>query len=310
MLDSRYIRTKLEPQIMDARLKQAISDTEHEIRSLKRPLEALTTAAVNLMDCGGCEDEVEKADLYTREVLTELQALEYRKKILQDIREEVHHSNVSNANASVDVHGKFCQRFTAELQRWDGLSTRLKYGNQPQYKEFREAIWEASGNEEPMPNIKTFLPGEAINGEESSDEELEIAGGTQNYKCPLCLKYLNSPLMSDVCQHAICQACFEGYLQQCSTSAVICPISGCEEHLTASMMKPAEGLGNRVRQARRRQENRQVEDEEEVIRPSGTSGAPIQLDGDTDAKVSTGRSKNGSQKKKVLVIDSEDDDEI
>jgi SUMO ligase MMS21 Smc5/6 complex component len=45
---------------------------------------------------------------------------------------------------------------------------------------------EINHTDEAMPPVSTFLPMEE--GDEDDDDEIEIGGATQNYRCPLTLQ--------------------------------------------------------------------------------------------------------------------------
>ncbi|POW05225.1 hypothetical protein PSTT_09815 [Puccinia striiformis] len=211
-------------------------------------------------------------DQHARELIEAIQLVEFRQTELEEIRE------------------------------------KQKFAQNKRYKDIRERIWEATGGEGVMPPVKTYLP--AAPGEEdeedSSGDELEIAGGRQNYKCPLCIGFLTIPVVSQLCSHPFCKGCFEAYLEQNGGTSAPCPNAGCSKTIDAQSVQVDQALAVRVRQFRQRaerQKSQTYEDEHHTQRES------IDLVGDDDNKDNlNGRRKPAaSQKKRRVVVDDDDD---
>ena len=103
----------------------------------------------------------------------------------QDDLEAVYRSNAADA---VDSYRR--------------LTTRQKYVKNPDYKKFRENVWEVQHQDEAMPPLGNFIlkgmlcsnkdimridPFFVEDGDSDSESDIEVGGMTQTYKCPLTL---------------------------------------------------------------------------------------------------------------------------
>jgi SUMO ligase MMS21 Smc5/6 complex component len=109
---------------------------------------------------------------------------------------------------------------------------------------------------------------------DSSDEDIEIGGATQDFKCPLTLQRLAHPMVSRVCKHAYSRAAILEFLGP-GGGAKKCPASGCGHMVGRADLAEDQGLARRVRDAARREEDR-------AERARGEKGADETLDVDID----------------------------
>ncbi|POV94396.1 hypothetical protein PSTT_16885, partial [Puccinia striiformis] len=298
LIEPEYLRQKLEPSMADVHLKTAISESKQEIRNLALQLESIDTLIGDLAEFNHTQigDQLLKDfDQHARELIEAIQLVEFRQTELEEIREKV---RASNNNRTIDAHDQLCKKLSTQLVKWNSMTLRQKFAQNKRYKDIRERIWEATGGEGVMPPVKTYLP--AAPGEEdeedSSGDELEIAGGRQNYKCPLCIGFLTIPVVSQLCSHPFCKGCFEAYLEQNGGTSAPCPNAGCSKTIDAQSVQVDQALAVRVR-------HQTYEDEHHTQRES------IDLVGDDDNKDNlNGRRKPAaSQKKRRVVVDDDDD---
>ncbi|MBW0538220.1 hypothetical protein O181_077935 [Austropuccinia psidii MF-1] len=297
LIDRSYLNKRLEPQVAETHLRGLVSESQQEIRNLRRPLEALELVAAELAECGECDTMLNEVDAQAREVIGNIRLIELRQTELEELRESVHQLH-RNPHKSINTHLELCQKLSNRISHWNSLSARQKFAQDSRYKNFRQRIWEASGSQGVMPNLKTFLPNEKDDQEpDSSDDELEIGGGTQNYKCPFCLAYLKTPLVSQICQHAFCKDCFESYVKQSRVPEVSCPTVGCSQMLHPTVVQVDDALAVRIRHFLRRKEQREAEEELESSEESD--------DQDDVKPTASHRAKGPSQKKKHIVVDDD-----
>ncbi|WAQ83122.1 hypothetical protein PtA15_3A489 [Puccinia triticina] len=311
LIEPDYLRQRLEPSVTEVHLKTAISDSKQEIRSLAHQLESIDTLVGDLAEFNNTptgDQLLKDCDQHARDLIEAIQLVEFRQKELEDLRERVHRST---SNQPIDTHDQLCKKISAQLVQWESLTLRQKFAQNKRYKAFRDRIWEVTGEDGAMPPVKTFLP--AAPGEEdeddSSGDELEIAGGKQNYKCPLCIGFLKRPVVSQQCQHTFCKECFDSYLEQNHATVMVCPNSGCSTMIHKSSVKEDEALAARVRQFRRRAERR--EDSEVYVDERQTQTGTLDLTGEEESKdhLNGRRKPTASQKKRRVVVDDDDDDE-
>ncbi|KAJ8587279.1 hypothetical protein M405DRAFT_852965 [Rhizopogon salebrosus TDB-379] len=154
------------------------------------------------------------------------------------------------------------------IEEFHDKTTRKKYGSHEQYVQFKQGVFEVQNPGVNIPPINDFIPRE--DGDESDDEdELEIGGVTQDFKCPITLMLLENPLKSSTCGHAFSGEAIRDYLKRCPPSGKSCPAAGCSQKLTIVMMVADSGLEKRVRLAARRaqrdEDNSDADDNDEVI---------------------------------------------
>ncbi|KAI0071700.1 hypothetical protein K474DRAFT_1693360 [Panus rudis PR-1116 ss-1] len=144
-------------------------------------------------------------------------------------------------------------------------TTRQKYAKHSQYAEFRQAIHDVLNPDTPMPPVTDFIPKEP--GDDSDeDEDIEVGGVTQDFKCPLTLMFLENPLTSQVCGHSFSAAAIRDYLG--NKRSTKCPASGCNKHFSWADLKPNKELAKKARDAARRERARESSNEssaDEVI---------------------------------------------
>ncbi|KII86942.1 hypothetical protein PLICRDRAFT_43627 [Plicaturopsis crispa FD-325 SS-3] len=152
----------------------------------------------------------------------------------------------------------------ATLNAYRNKTTRQKYAKSEEYAQFKQRIWEVENPDKGMPPINDFIPKES--GDVSDDDDdLEIGGATQDFKCPLSLTMLVEPYTSTLCEHSFSKKAIIDYIRG-SGGEVTCPTSGCKKVLTLGVVKPNKDLEKRVKAVVRRQQ-RQAEDsgDEDVI---------------------------------------------
>ncbi|OJA08773.1 hypothetical protein AZE42_01294 [Rhizopogon vesiculosus] len=169
-----------------------------------------------------------------------------------------------SVEGAVDLYEKEVKKRTEEFY---DKTTRKKYGSHEQYVQFKQGIFEVQNPGVNIPPINDFIPREE--GDESDDEdELEIGGVTQDFKCPITFMMLKDPMTSSTCGHAFSGEAIRGYLKNCPPSGRSCPTAGCSQKITMAMLVADSGLEKRVRLAARRaqrdEDNSDVDDGEVI----------------------------------------------
>jgi SUMO ligase MMS21 Smc5/6 complex component len=93
--------------------------------------------------------------------------------------------------------------------------------------------------------------------ESDDDDDVEIGGATQDFKCPLTLRLLEDPLTSRPCNHSYSAAAIREFLKK---GPQACPVSGCQHRISRDELFEDKGLRGRVRAAQRREEMRANEE--------------------------------------------------
>jgi SUMO ligase MMS21 Smc5/6 complex component len=91
---------------------------------------------------------------------------------------------------------------------------------------------------------------------DDDDDEVQIGGATQDFKCPLTLRLMEDALTSRVCKHSFSTAAIHEFLKRGPQK---CPASGCQHRISKADLYEDKALRIRVRAAQRRAEMRQNE---------------------------------------------------
>ncbi|KAI8978662.1 zinc-finger of the MIZ type in Nse subunit-domain-containing protein [Trametes punicea] len=152
-----------------------------------------------------------------------------------------------------------------QLEAYKHKTARQKYAKSDHYQKFKQAIYEVQHPDVAMPPLTDLIPREA--GDDSDDEdELQIGGVTQDYKCPLSLTILVDPLTSKVCGHSYSAAAIREYLHNSRNQMKECPATGCKKQISLALLEPNKELAKRAKEASRRERAREEDSgDDEVI---------------------------------------------
>ncbi|KAK7056722.1 hypothetical protein VNI00_002439 [Paramarasmius palmivorus] len=159
------------------------------------------------------------------------------------------------------------ERYKADVKKnrkdYEKLTTRQKYARNEIYKSFKENLYSIDHPGEAMPPITDFVPKEP--GDDSDDDEdLEVGGVTQDFKCPLTLMQLENPVTSKVCGHSFSRDALKQLFAN-SRGAKKCPASGCNKSFTYNDCKPDNKLAQRMRIYVRRQQSASQNANDEIV---------------------------------------------
>jgi len=81
------------------------------------------------------------------------------------------------------------------------------------------------------------------------DDDIEVGGVTQDFKCPLTLTPLQNPMTSKVCKHSFSGDSIREYLAR---GVKRCPAAGCNKKITLSDLREDKALERKAREHARR----------------------------------------------------------
>ncbi|KAI5453327.1 hypothetical protein NCC49_005807 [Naganishia albida] len=158
-----------------------------------------------------------------------------------------------------DIAGEVNRRFVKIFGNYRDASDRIKYKNSEQYKDFKQAVWDIR-HDEACPPISSFLE-KGPDDPESDDDDIEIGGTTQDFKCPLTLLPFDDAVRSTKCPHSFSGAAIRGVIRQGPRKSAKCPVAGCDKVLTMGDIKPDPVLQKRSDQVKSRLQRRRQEEE-------------------------------------------------
>ncbi|KAI0781981.1 hypothetical protein C8Q75DRAFT_812054 [Abortiporus biennis] len=160
----------------------------------------------------------------------------------------------------IDVATVYTEEYKEKLADYKKKTTRQKYGGSNEYEKYREVIWEVKHPGDAMPPVTDFLPRE--DGDVSDDDEdVQVGGVVEDYKCPLTLKSLTDPLTSKICGHSFDATGIREWIG--TKRSIPCPASGCNKELKLSDLAPNKELAKKAKEAARRERMREEDDFEE-----------------------------------------------
>ncbi|KAK4057978.1 hypothetical protein OIO90_001197 [Microbotryomycetes sp. JL221] len=284
-IDPKYLNQPVDNQSAQLQLKPHIADLSGIVNQLDKACEALESVAADLatvlsstMDNDQDNhaddqvpqdpDQIKQLDLEFRSLLDSIQETKIMQDSLNLTRNDLLQSHVIN-----DLHNAYHEPCQRKLEEYRNQTPRQKYLNNEKYKSFRSLIWENLHKDQPVPDVKKFLPRGKIlylnsfafafvmndlhlisteqGDEEDDDDEIDIAQ-SHDFKCPLTLKILEQPMTSYV-------AFFFGSAirQYLNSSTKDCPVSGCNKRLNLKDLEMDKTLSKRVEAFKRRQQQQQ-----------------------------------------------------
>lgn len=209
-------------------------------------------------------EEIVELDNIMRELIDISAKFNSSKETLLELSQKIS----AQDEAVADVRTLYIQGYEKRNGEYANKTSRQKYTKVPEYHDFKSAIWNALHPDAPMPALTDFFEKEAGDASDS-DDELEIGGQTQDYKCPITLGLLKDPLTASGCKHSYSAEAIRASFQGKGRNAAIsCPAAGCRSKITVEMLKPDPQLAKRVKAYERRiarQEEQVQSDVDEVI---------------------------------------------
>ncbi|KZS90497.1 hypothetical protein SISNIDRAFT_488374 [Sistotremastrum niveocremeum HHB9708] len=197
----------------------------------------------------------EELNTLMRDMINLHKEVQIREKTVDNLRQRV-----LRGEEITDVLDQWRTNTDQQIEAYHALTSRQKFAKNDAYSKYWSGVWEAK-HQDAMPPITAFLPRE--DGDEEDDEdEIEIGGVTQDYKCPLTLTLLVEPMTSKKCKHSFSKAAILEYLGRGTKR---CPAAGCNKELRAVDLEEDEDLARRTKEAAKREERRREEEEDQIM---------------------------------------------
>ncbi|KAF9565685.1 hypothetical protein CPC08DRAFT_782326 [Agrocybe pediades] len=207
--------------------------------------------------------ELQKVDRDMREFLDVCAEMKAHSATLEAMNQRV------SAEEDIDAVARYEEGLQERKDEYAGQTARKKYAKNKYYIEFHSGIWEVSNPKDPMPPLTNLIPrgtSSLSEGEESDDDDdLEIGGATQDYRCPLSLTLLEKPMTSRICGHSFSA---DAIREHCRPPNQLhkCPASGCNKSFRLSDCVFDKALEKKVKNIRRRQQAAEENsDAEEIV---------------------------------------------
>ncbi|KAG8720710.1 hypothetical protein FRC08_018409 [Ceratobasidium sp. 394] len=260
--------------VQEDKIRVLGSDLRVHDQLYSQAIEAMSDTAVMLADAlPGGEDPFENEEIMKiKASLLELLDMQHISALHLDALDADVRKPVGSGRKIVDPASIFNTGMQQRIDSYKSQTARQKYAKSKAFKTFVEAIWE-SGHSEAMPPVIQFLPRGPYNSSsallftqiqltedgdpEDSDDDMEVGGVTQEYKCPLTLKIYTDPLTSTVCGHTFSAEGIRAFLE--GKNSDNCPGTGCNQRISMSVLKLDRGIQKKAIAAERRAEKNKGE---------------------------------------------------
>ncbi|KAN0087448.1 hypothetical protein V8E55_006069 [Tylopilus felleus] len=222
-----------------------------------RLVKDVAISLADVMEVGKAEEALDEVDAIMKRLLDIDKEMRSHEETLNNL-----HQAVMREEVVENVLETYENEVKRSMNEYNTKTTRQKYASIDVYVGFKQGIYEVQNTGVPIPPINELVPRE--DGDPSDDEDdLEIGGVTQDYKCPITLVVLEHPMTSTICGHSYSRAAIQEYMKKAGRTGVSCPASGCNERITMDHLKLDKELEKRVKIATRRQ--RQQEESEDDV---------------------------------------------
>ncbi|KAF9007669.1 hypothetical protein BDZ89DRAFT_1104765 [Hymenopellis radicata] len=236
------------------KLKGLSNDWSQMITSVMGNVSTIGDVGAALIEHGDKKD----AERYKKEVDTIMKdfiAIEstmgFHALTLDEIRQKL-----AQGETVVDIVSRYNAGVTQKEAAHKKKTSRQKYAKDDTYREFRQTVWEAEMPDTAMPPMTELIPKE--DGDDSEDDdEIEIGGVTQDYKCPLTLCIIEDPVTSRKCNHHFSQAAIRDLFGGRTNVTKRCPASGCHQDITLADCRPDPNLAKKIKAFQRRQKRKE-----------------------------------------------------
>ncbi|KZT73765.1 hypothetical protein DAEQUDRAFT_807969 [Daedalea quercina L-15889] len=184
----------------------------------------------------------------------------YHNKVLHDL-----HQRVVRGEEITNVVDKYDEEVQKKISEYQQKTSRQKYTKSDEYVSYRQAVFEVKNPGIAMPPLADLVPREDGDESDEDDEDVQVGGVTQDYKCPLSLTILVEPLTSRLCGHSYSSAAIREYLSL-RGGRKQCPAAGCGKAISLGDLAPNKELARKAKDAARRERMREEDsDEGEVV---------------------------------------------
>ncbi|KAG7088494.1 hypothetical protein E1B28_012482 [Marasmius oreades] len=233
---------------------QSVANT---IKTSEGAMEGIALALSEATDGDAVDKELLQVETTLKSLIDVEMEMQLHKELLKDLAQVVATEDV------VDIMERYDKGVKGLKRKYEEMTTRQKYAKNAVYKEFKESLYSVDHPGEAMPPITDFIAQEP-GDEEDDDDELEIGGVTQDFKCPLTLRTLEDPITSATCGHSFSQDALRQLFSN-QQSAKKCPAAGCNRSFRFQDCKPDRALAQRMRIFAKRQKEKSQVSSEEII---------------------------------------------
>ncbi|WWC70676.1 uncharacterized protein I206_104627 [Kwoniella pini CBS 10737] len=238
-------------------LRQTIDKLKDFIRRLEEGMELALDTAKALEDSKQDEPSIREVEKAFFRILDQRELVRIKIGVLEDMVNQLRSSH-----QYTDIESTYEELAAPKEKAYLAKSERAKYKTSKEYSEFRSAIWEIN-HDSACPPVSQWL--EKGDDDESDDDDFDIGGATQSYRCPITLMPFVEATTSSKCGHNYSRAAIVDLIETSRKAkrAPKCPVTGCQAVLDKTDLKPNPSLQKRCDEYQKRLQRREDERDEE-----------------------------------------------
>ncbi|KAK8858496.1 hypothetical protein IAR55_002723 [Kwoniella newhampshirensis] len=230
------------------------------ISRIEEGIDSARETAITLEEAKQDDESIEQVENAIFRAFDQRQILQIKIEVLEHLIAKL------RENESFDNIEKVFDDETDRREReYLARSQQAKYKKVKEYQDFRQALWEIN-HQSACPPVSDWL--ERGPDDQSDDEDFEVGGETQNYRCPITLMLFKDVVSSTKCHHNYSRAAITNLIENAkkarrsTTASAKCPVTGCSAQLQVTDLKPNPALQKRADEFERRRLRREDENEE------------------------------------------------
>ncbi|WWC88777.1 uncharacterized protein L201_003690 [Kwoniella dendrophila CBS 6074] len=247
--------SKNDPAIIP-QLRQVVDKLKEAIGRIEEGLDVAKETAMALEDSKQDEPSITEVENTFFRALNQRELLKIKIEVLEEMSTRLR-GNEEFGN----IEKSFAELADPREKAYMAKSQRAKYKNSKEYVDFRQALWEIN-HETACPPVSQWL--EKGDDDVSDDDDFDMGGQTQNYRCPITLMLYKEATTSTKCGHNYSKAAIEDLIESTRKAKrqSKCPVTGCSVPLSKADLKPNPSLQKRADDFERRQQRREDERED------------------------------------------------
>ncbi|WVQ96866.1 hypothetical protein IAU59_003973 [Kwoniella sp. CBS 9459] len=219
-------------------------------------LDLLKDAAYAIEDAKQDDPAVQEVEAAIFRAYDQQHVIKIKVEVLEQIAERLRgNEEFSEIESTYEKEVQVREKEYVKRSQW------AKYKDVEDYQTFRSGLWEINHPNSACPPVSAFL--EKGENDDSDDDDIDVGGATQNYRCPITLSLYVDAVTSSKCGHSYSREAITSVIQNSKRGRrpAKCPVTGCSKVLDVSDLKANPSLQKRADEFQRRQILREEDNE-------------------------------------------------
>ncbi|KGB74873.2 hypothetical protein CNBG_0711 [Cryptococcus deuterogattii R265] len=239
-------------------LRTLKSKLEEVINRLEEAIEEIKDTAFAVEEANPNDESLKNVEGSLFKAFDQRQVLQIKIRCLEQLE-----ARLKDGEEYTNVNDAFNHLSEPAIKEYLAKSQRAKLRKFKEYIEFRSNLWSIN-HDDACPPVSNFLEKD-INDEES-DDEIDVGGQTQTYRCPITLTLYQNPMTCTKCSHTYSKAAIYDLIDSAKKQrrSAKCPVTGCSVTIEKSDLKPNPSMQKRANEFARRQQDKDDEREDDI----------------------------------------------